>query len=79
MNMTINMTIDSICNSLQLNNLKINISKTKYIQLCNNKTNIWTLLVEDIPTLEEDTETRFLGLLLYRYCSWKTHNRQFVY
>jgi hypothetical protein len=70
----INMAVESICNWLEENNLFINASKTKYVQFCTTKANIPKLSITcKGHTIEENSETKFLGLIIDRHCSWKSH------
>lgn len=70
----INRTLTKTITWLSENNLKVNLSKTKYVQFHTNRAMPQVLTVShENETLEEVSKTKFLGLNLDCHCSWKYH------
>lgn len=68
----INNTIDILINWLNIQNLKINLDKSVYIQFnkCNNNKFNFSL---NIPKLNSVTQTKFLGVTIDEHLNWKMH------
>lgn len=68
----INKTIQSIIQWFDNNNLKVNLTKTNFMQFQtkNAKTIVRNVLHNNIP-LREVNNTTFLGLTIDKYCDWK--------
>ncbi|KAL0868298.1 hypothetical protein ABMA27_007827 [Loxostege sticticalis] len=70
----INKTIKSIIEWLNLNNLKVNINKTKCIQFSTyNARPVDVLVKYDNNIIEIVDKTIFLGFTLDKHCNWKAH------
>lgn len=74
LNSTINTTLNSIIKWMDLNNLKINYDKTKYIQFINKGSTKYDLTVVcNDKRLKEVECATFLGIEIDEKCSWKPH------
>lgn len=70
----INRTINKCINWLTANNLKVNVSKTKFIKFYNRKpkSDYFKVQYQDEDILESDSIT-FLGIVLDHTCAWTPH------
>lgn len=66
----INNTIDKITEWLDINNLKINLTKSKYIQF-NKSYNTKYNFSLNIAKIKEVTQTKFLGVIIDQDINWK--------
>jgi len=70
----INDSITTIIDWLNANNLKVNLSKTNFLQFCTHPKCKKELNVEhNNMKLNEVNEVKFLGFTLDRYLNWKAH------
>lgn len=71
-NLDINNTLDNVVGWLTANNLKLNVSKTKLMDFYNN--DITNLNINILGhTINETDETKFLGLIIDKKLTWKSH------
>ncbi|KAJ0170785.1 hypothetical protein K1T71_013557 [Dendrolimus kikuchii] len=70
----INSSITSITDWLYSNNLYVNLSKTKIVQFGTHQSKDTLLnITHNGVNISEETESRFLGITLDKYLSWKPH------
>lgn len=70
----VNQTINDTIHWLNENNLKINLSKTKYIQFSNYKQSPTLInLKHNNEVISKESSIKFLGLTLDENCNWGIH------
>jgi hypothetical protein len=70
----INTALRDIIEWLELNNLQINVDKTKFMLFKSYKSKIHHVVVKhNLQQVEEVTSTVFLGMTLDTHCNWKEH------
>lgn len=76
-NQDINNSLYDIINWMDINDLKINISKTKFMQIQSYNSNRLPMTVEyENEKVEEASSIKFLGFTLDKHLHWKDHIEQ---
>lgn len=69
-NSEINNTVDDILKWMEMNNLKANLEKTKYINFYNRKKPVDVNIQYKGESIVETNEITFLGIILDEHCDW---------
>ncbi|KAG7308231.1 hypothetical protein JYU34_006904 [Plutella xylostella] len=70
----INLTIESVVEWLESNNLQVNLDKTTYVQFQNyNNKKMGLTVKHKNKTIKESDTVKFLGVTIDRNCNWKSH------
>lgn len=70
----VNLNVKLVIEWLQLNNLTVNVTKTKFIQFANQGAkNINLHIKYKEETIDSVSSTKFLGIEIDKYCNWKDH------